>query len=224
MGTVEEFPTPAVVKHHGSLGATLMHMTEEFQAYTGAYVLVAILWYVNHTIIHLFHTIDTVTLFLQKLFLAWTALVLQQAQLFNKYGREKTVKSQQALIIGSTIFLIASLTNLGLWCWGTYKKEKLLEVWAIRTGRVRKKGVYVFLKTIIAPSWYLLQLVCTAASPVAGYYTRYICFFGMLFSFVFAKVAFVCTVGKEYHNGGVEGERSTATAVEMKDNAGYETG
>ena len=155
--TVEEFPTIETVKKHGSLTAALVHMSDAFIAYFFAYVLVSIQWYVNHTIIHLFHTIDTITLFLQKLFLAWTALVLQGTQFSMKYRQQKSGEAQQAIIIGSVVFLAASSCNLVMWFWGYYKKEKLLEVWAIRRGRVRKKGVYVLLKAVICPVWAALH-------------------------------------------------------------------
>ena len=100
-------------------------MNYEFGAFFGTYLAVSLLWYVNHTVIHLFHTVDSVVLYLQKFFLAFLCLAPLCSHMLVEleHGDRNT---QVAVLVSSLVFFAASITQVMMLAWGYYKGGKLI--------------------------------------------------------------------------------------------------
>ena len=154
--TVEEFPTAKKVHEEGLL-AVLKHMTFEFRSFFGTYLTVSLLWYVNHTVINLFHTVDFVILYLQKIFLAFLCLIPIGSNMRINFQSGKN--SQVPVLWASGMTFIPSITQVLMLVWGYYREEKLLHSWATcseqtRSSKMnRRQFLYVRWKSVNIPFW-----------------------------------------------------------------------
>ena len=132
-------------------------MNFEFAAFFGTYLAVSFLWYVNHTVIHLFHTVDTVVFYLQKFFLAFLCLTPLCNNMLVKFhnGNRNT---QVAVLVFSLVFFAASITQVIMLAWGYYKGGKLIHYWAVydkNNEKNQKQYSYIRGKVATLPVWSL---------------------------------------------------------------------
>jgi len=172
-----------------------------FVTFVVTYIGVSLLWYVNHTIFHLFHTVNTVLLYLQKLFLFFLSLApLCGSTVSDFSGKQNTHgDAKMAIRIGSILTFVASLCNVLMLAWGYSKKHQLLHSWAMRVSkeRNRKKKIYIELKTIIMPFWSIVAFIGSFGSlKVATIIALVSCGF-MCVSFILLKLIFVNHIGKQ---------------------------
>ena len=199
--TVEDFPTKHAVHEEGLINV-LKEMQFDFGAFFGAYCGVSILWYINHTVLNLFHTIDIGTLYLQKIFLAFLCFLPIVNNMMVRYGfGEEGTQAERRLAIQWTggISFAAGITQTLMVAWGYYRKEKLLHRWATCSGRNketrsemnRKQFLYVRCKICVVPIWAIL---CIFASFAPGYMANYLllaCAAGNLLTMLTLKFCFM---------------------------------
>ncbi|XP_066918281.1 endosomal/lysosomal proton channel TMEM175-like [Clytia hemisphaerica] len=181
----------------------LKHLYGEFLTFVAAYIGVSLLWYVNHTVIHLFHTINTVLLYLQKLFLCFLSLLPLTGNIVHDFvGKGVNMQdSKLAIRYGSVAAFMASLCNLLMVVWGYHKKEKVLHRWALKGCKThsQKQKDYIEVKVLNMPFWALVSFIgsfgsVNVARIVAA--TSYTC---MCFSFIVLKLMYVNHIGKHEH-------------------------
>uniref|UniRef100_A0A7M5V371 Endosomal/lysosomal proton channel TMEM175 n=1 Tax=Clytia hemisphaerica TaxID=252671 RepID=A0A7M5V371_9CNID len=201
--TVEEFPTRHDVHEHGLL-SVLAHMEFEFGAFFGTYMAVSFLWYVNHTVLHLFHTIDIGALYLQKIFLAFLcfAPILNNMMVEFEFGHGTESEKRTALQWSSGMLFAASLTQLLMLIWGSVRKDKLLHRWATHEDKNhknkmnRKQFMYIQLKIIVVPFWTLVGIFSSYATGNAAMIITCACIAGTLLSFIILKFIFINHINK----------------------------
>lgn len=199
--TVEEFPTREKVKAHG-LNKELEHMSTEFITFFGSYLTVSMLWYTNHTVLHLFHTVNVVLLYFQKLFLAFACLCPLGSNMMFKFIQKDNHDSVLALRLSSTFILLSSLFNLLMLLWGFHTKDKYLHKWAAGTcfRANLRQHVYIVLKVLTIPVCTIASLFASLASPDAMRHVSRGTFVITVVIFIILKVIFMNHWGKEVYN------------------------
>ena len=199
--TVEEFPKKADVKHHG-LNSVLKHMTIEFYTFFSTYIIVSLLWYVNHTMLHLFHTVNVVILYLQKIFLAFTALTPLASNMFNKFIYKKNGDTAIAVRYSTSFTFAAAVCNVLMLAWAFHVREKVMHKWALAScikANIRQH-LYIFLKVLTIPFWCLICMFCSLGPPEYLPYISLTCLGGTVVTFIALKFAFLNHVGKSTGN------------------------
>lgn len=197
--TVEEFPHEVTVHHHG-LHQALHHMGHNIAIFIGAYGMVSAMWYVNHTVLHMFHTIDVVLLYLQKAFLAFASLSPFCSQVISKFSGRLDEEGSVATRIGFLFPLCAYVANMCMLFWGYYKKEKLMHRWAVHGNCLeanRPAQLYILLKTTLTPLWILVGLIASFGPGHVLQYIRYIVYGLLALTFIVLKLMFMCHLGKK---------------------------
>ena len=199
--TVEDFPKEKMVKLHG-LTSELKHMAPHFYTFLATYASVSLLWYVNHTVLQLFHTVNVVVLYLQKIFLVFTCLSPFGSNMILKFSTKENQNAVIAVRCMSLIMLFASICNLLILFWGFHAKEKCVHKWALRSClKVNlQQHWYIFLKAINIPFWSLICFFGSLGSAGAVNIVMYVCFGGMILSFIMLKLIFLNHVGKNVYD------------------------
>jgi len=194
--TTEEFPSQEAVDTHG-VGGSLKEMATSISAYVGAFVCVSLLWYVNHCILHHFHTINVLLLYLQKVFLAGLSLTPLSAKLTKNYGNEKSADEKVAHRFAVLYIFIAGLANVLMLSVGYIRQEKVLHTWALTKKdfwRANKKHhLYVWLKTVTIPFWTLVIIFVSFAHQKHVFILVNVFYGVMLMSFILLKLGMACT-------------------------------
>ena len=186
--TVEEFPTAKKV-HEEGLIAVLKHMNYEFASFFGTYLAVSFLWYVNHTVIHLFHTVDSVVLYLQKIFLAFLCLAPISNNMLVKFEHDNR-DTQVAVLWASCTYLAASFTQILILAWGYYKGSKLIHQWAVydKDNQTNQRQYsYIRWKVANLPFWSLIGIFASFGKGDVPTIITLICIAGTFITFVVLK-------------------------------------
>ncbi|XP_002162642.3 endosomal/lysosomal proton channel TMEM175 [Hydra vulgaris] len=196
--TTEEFPIKNNVREHG-LNYELNHMKSEFFKFLTTFAMVSTLWYINHTVLHLFSLVSTVMLYLQKTFLAFTCLSPLGANMALKFATKENVNSKVGIRFASLIIFWSSIANIFILLYGLMMKKKYLHQWAKLNSfkENQRQHAYILFKTLNVPFWSLLCTLGTLGSPKVALYFLYICFIGTLASFFIGKLVFTNLVGKQ---------------------------
>uniref|UniRef100_A0A7M5V6C2 Endosomal/lysosomal proton channel TMEM175 n=2 Tax=Clytia hemisphaerica TaxID=252671 RepID=A0A7M5V6C2_9CNID len=193
--TVEDFPTKHAVHEEGLINV-LREMKFDFGAFFGAYCGVSILWYINHTVLNLFHTIDIGTLYLQKIFLAFLCFlpIVNNMMVRYGFGQEGTQADRRLAIQWSGgISFAAGITQTMMVVWGYFRKEKLLHRWATcnKSEMNRKQLLYVRSKICAVPIWALLCIFSSLAPGSTSVYLLLACAVGNLLTMLILKFMFM---------------------------------
>ena len=199
--TVEEFPTFEKVKKDGLL-SVLDHMKLEFITFFGTYLGVSLLWYVNHTVLHLFHTIDCIGLYLQKIFLAFLCMAPLMNNMLTKFGsQEATQDTKVAVLWTFGMSFAASITQFLMLIWGYWNKEKMLHQWAARPSRKdsmnKNQFQYIQLKTLTIPFWTFVGLFGYFGNGYTPLILTLVCIVMTWLTFFIIKFIYMNHVGKE---------------------------
>ncbi|XP_066930529.1 endosomal/lysosomal proton channel TMEM175-like [Clytia hemisphaerica] len=226
--TVEEFPTKHAV-HEQGLVAVLSHMLSEFRVFFGAYMGVTSLWYVNHTVLHLFHTIDIGALYLQKIFLAFLCFLPITNNMVVKHGAGKTTEAERQLTVRwvGGIFLAAGLTQLLMVIWGYYRRDKLLHRWATCTDNNHKNEMnliqfrYVRFKIAVIPFFSLIGIFGSFAPGDISYYILTVCVTCVMVTFLLLKFVFMNHINKPailftHDNGKMTTRQKSVDEIELR--------
>ena len=201
--TIEEFPRLDKVKE-GELFKEIKHMRHELYTFFGAYILVSLLWYVNHTILHLYHTIDVLTLYTQKIFLCFLSLMPLCSNLLTNFtfkGHDNPDENL-AIRVAAILTLLSSSCNSVMAMWGFYKKEKVLYQWALnnKTKRDQDNHIYIIMKAANMPFWSFVVLIGSFARADYALNILIVCFVLMVCCFMGMKFLFVNHIGKAITN------------------------
>lgn len=195
--TVEDFPPDVKVEAHG-LTWVLKHMNVEFKMFFATYIMVSLLWYVNHTILHLFHTITVVTLYLQKIFLVFLCLTPLYSNMLAKFITRHDENTHLAVVYASLLTFASSSCNFLMLLWGFYRRDRVFHKWASNKNlRANlRQHLYVILKTINIPFWSFIVFLGSFTNKNAPAYIMITAFLGMLVTFIILKIAFLNHIGK----------------------------
>ena len=196
--TTEEFPDPEKVSKQG-LNYVLEHMQSEFYTFLATFAMVSTLWYVNHCVLHLFRTITTIALYLQKLFLAFSCLCPLAGNMILKFGTKGNESSKISIRYAGLIVFCASMANFFLFLYGFLTEKKYLFHWAAfgrNFNTMSRQSWYIIFKTLNVPFWSLLCTLGSLGSPKVAPFVLYMCFLASPLTFFFAKLAFMNHVGK----------------------------
>ncbi|XP_065640021.1 endosomal/lysosomal proton channel TMEM175-like [Hydra vulgaris] len=195
--TVEEFPKKDKVKKEG-LNNILSHMQPEFLTFLGTFCLVSALWYINHTVLHLFKTVNSIALYFQKLFLVFGCLCPLAGTMLLKYATKGNYNSTIAIRFSALIVFFSSLANFFMLLYGLSFKTKFLHDWAswmhLKTNK--QQHFYTLVKTLNIPFWSLICTFSTLGSSTATPYILYVTVLAVPCSFFVSKIVLMNHVGK----------------------------
>lgn len=199
--TVEEFPSEEKVKAHG-LSKELKHMSTEFIVFLGCYTTVSMLWYINHTVLHLYHTLNVVLLYFQKLFLAFACLSPLGSNMLFKFASKNNDDTKLAVRVTASFVLVSCIFNCLILAWGFHTKEKYLHKWAVgKCWRSNlRQHLYVVLKVLTIPVWTIVCLIGTLGDASNVKYVTFATFGGVVLTFIVLKLIFMNHIGKEVYN------------------------
>ena len=149
-----------------SLNEDLKKIKLEFYAFLATFAIVSTLWYVNHCLIHMFRTITTTALYIQKLFLAFCCLCPLAANMIVSFGRKDDESSNISIRYAGLIVFSASMGNFFLFLYGFLTKGKYLHHWAVfgrSLNTMSRQNKYVLFKAINVPFW---SLLCTLGGKI----------------------------------------------------------
>ena len=197
--TIAEFPRLNRVEK-GKLIDEIKHMEHELYTFFGAYILVSLLWYVNHTILNMYHTINVAALYTQKIFLCLLSLMPLSSNILLDFTFKGDVEEDQKAGIRTVAILtfLASSCNSIIAIWGFYKKQKVLYQWALnnRNKRDKQRHIYIILKCANMPYWSFVIFIASYARSDVALYTSAVCFVLMVLCFLFIKILFANQIGK----------------------------
>ncbi|XP_012563826.2 endosomal/lysosomal proton channel TMEM175 [Hydra vulgaris] len=196
--TTDEFPLSNIVSEKG-LKHVLENMKSEFYTFLATFAMVSTLWYVNHCVLHLFRTINTVALYLQKFFLAFSCLCPLAGNMILKYGAKGNASSITSIRYAGLIVFCASMANFFLFFYGFLTQEKYWFEWAKCDRSFKampRQCLYIVFKTLNVPFWSLLCTLGSLGSPKFSFFVLCTCFIASPLTFFFAKLAFMNHIGK----------------------------
>ena len=198
--TVEEFPSKKEVDERG-LNFVLEHMKPAFLTFLATFNMVSILWYVNHTVLHLFKTITTLMLYLQKIFLSFCCLCPLAGNMILKFAESGNEDTKIAIRFAALIVFWSSVANFFILFYGLLTDKKYLHQWAV-FGYFKantRQHLYTIFKALNIPFWSLLCTLGTLGPANVAPYFFYITFLAAPFSFVVAKFVLMNHIGKAIH-------------------------
>ena len=175
----------------------------EFYAFLATFAIVSTLWYVNHCLIHMFRTITTTALYIQKLFLAFCCLCPLAANMIVSFGTKDDESSNISIRYAGLIVFSASMGNFFLFLYGFLTKEKYLHHWAAfgrSLNTMSRQNKYVLFKAINVPFWSLLCTLGSLSPPKVALYVLCACFLATPLSFFIAKLVFMNHFKKSLHS------------------------
>ncbi|XP_002162783.1 endosomal/lysosomal proton channel TMEM175 isoform X1 [Hydra vulgaris] len=201
--TVEEFPNPdKVLKSGHSLIYSLKHMTSEFLTFLATFCLVSALWYINHAVLHLVETVNSIMLYLQKIFLSFCCLTPLAGNMVLHFGIHSDSDSSIAIRFASMIVFISSTANLFIYLYGNLTGSKYFYEWASfeHYWKNKRQHIYYLAKALNIPFWSLICTLGTLGSHSASPYVLYITFLASPCSFFASKLILMNHVGKTGRN------------------------
>ncbi|XP_065672866.1 endosomal/lysosomal proton channel TMEM175 [Hydra vulgaris] len=195
--TVEEFPEPDKLNGH-SLTYALNHMKTEFLTFLGTFCLVSALWYVNHAVIHLIKTVNSIMLYFQKIFLSFCCLCPLAGNMVLSFATKGNNESKVAIRFSAMIVFISSSANFIIILYGLLTGSKYLHEWASfeHFQKNKRQHIYTLTKALILPFWSLICTLGSLGSPFAAPYVLYVTFLAAPCSFFVSKLILMNHVGK----------------------------
>ena len=149
---------PAV--SHGLLHA-LLRQWPAYLSYALSFLIVGIIWVQNHLMFRYIRRVDHLFLLINVLFLMWVAVVPFPTGLLARY-LENPGERETATVIYAGIFLVGGLLVNLQWYYASRWGQLLEE------GLTREKIRTMTLNYGLGPALYLVDLVLSFISPVAG--------------------------------------------------------
>ncbi|XP_047143096.1 endosomal/lysosomal proton channel TMEM175 [Hydra vulgaris] len=195
--TVEKFPQKKDVDEKG-LNFVLENMKSGFLIFLATFNMVSILWYVNHTVIHLFKTVTTLMLYLQKIFLSFCCLCPLAGNAVLKFASTENEDTKTGIRFAALIVFWSSIANLFILFYGLLTDKKYMHQWAAfdHFKANTRQHLYTIFKTLNVPFWPLLCTLGTLGPPKIAKYFLYITFFAAPLSFIAAKFLLMNHIGK----------------------------
>ena len=182
------------------LTAELKHLFSEFLTFVMIYIAISLLWYVNHTVIHLFHTINTVLLYLQKVFLCFLSLLPLCGNIIHDFlWKGINIKdSKLAMRYGAIVMFLASLCNVLMLGWAYYKREKVLHSWVLQGSKKHshRQKLYTEMKVMNIPFWSIVAFIGSFGNIQTATIVSWVSFISLFVTFIVIKLIFVNHIGK----------------------------
>nr|XP_047140969.1 endosomal/lysosomal potassium channel TMEM175-like [Hydra vulgaris] len=194
--TVDDFPEPDSVIEHG-LNYELKHMIPKFLAFLATFCLVSALWYINHAVLHLFKTVNSILLYFQKIFLSFSCLCPLAGNMLLRFAAKGNYDSIIAIRFAATIVFVSSLANFFIFLYGMLTGAKYFHKWASVTHykKNKRQHLYSFTKSLNIPFWSLVCIFGSLGPSTSAPYVLCITFIAAPCSFFFSKVVLMNQVG-----------------------------
>ncbi|XP_065671878.1 endosomal/lysosomal proton channel TMEM175 [Hydra vulgaris] len=195
--TVDDFPQKNAVGKLG-LNYNLNHMTPEFLTFLASFSLVSALWYINHSVLHLVKTVDSIMLYFQKIFLVFCCLCPLAGNMILRFATKRNHDSVTAVRFSAMIVFISSIANFFIYLYGLIAETKYFHDWASKKYfyKNKRQHLYALAKALNLPFWSLICILGSLGSIYAIPYILYVTFFSALFSFFASKIVLMNHVGK----------------------------
>ena len=196
--TVEDFPSKDSVSQFG-LNSELHKMQAKFFTFLATFFMVLFLWYVNHTVLHLYRSINAIAFYLQKTLLAFACLFPLAGNLILKLSTKGNKSSNHSIRVSSLIIFFSSFANLLILLYGLFSGKRFLHRWAVfGCFKVNaRQHLYTIVKSFNLPFWSLLCTLGTFGSPKIALYSLYACYVGIIITAFSSKLLFMNHVGKK---------------------------
>lgn len=107
--TVDDFPTEDAVEKEG-IEMCLLHMWRQFLTFGGTYIVVALLWFVHHSLFHYIKNMNQVMLVCNNISLAFMGVTPLLSAMINNYGRHSDDNEVLAVRFSSVVVFGASMS------------------------------------------------------------------------------------------------------------------
>ncbi|XP_065662622.1 endosomal/lysosomal proton channel TMEM175 [Hydra vulgaris] len=196
--TVEDFPFKEKVYQFG-LNYELNKMHRKFLTFLATFSMVLSLWFVNHTIFHLYKSVNAIIFYLQKTLLAFACLCPLAGNLVLKLSTAGNKNSNHAIRISALIIFFSSSANLLILLYGLFFGKRYLHPWAVfGCFKVNaRQHLYTILKAFNLPFWSLVCVLGTLGSPNIALYSMYACYIGSVVTTFSSKLLFMNNFGKK---------------------------
>lgn len=108
--TADDFPTEEEVAKDG-IETCLLHMWRQFLTFGGTYIIVALLWFVHHSLFHYIKNMNQVMLVCNNISQAFMGLTPLVSAIINKYGRHSDDNEILAVRFSSVVVFGASVSQ-----------------------------------------------------------------------------------------------------------------
>ncbi|XP_002167989.1 endosomal/lysosomal proton channel TMEM175 isoform X1 [Hydra vulgaris] len=195
--TVEEFPDKLNVNEN-SLNFALNHMKLGFMTFLGTFSFVSALWYINHTVLHLLKHVNSIIIYVQKLFLVLCCLCPIAANMLSHFASKGDHDSVIAIRFSALVVFLSSIANFSILLYGLLSKNKYMHDWAsleyvqLNT----RQHLYTLVKSLNMPFWSLICILGTFGLSSAAPYVLYSSIIAALCTFFVSKFILMNHVGK----------------------------
>ncbi|XP_012565929.1 endosomal/lysosomal proton channel TMEM175 [Hydra vulgaris] len=195
--TVDNFPPKNDVSKNG-LNYKLKHMTPEFLTFLATFCLVSALWYINHAVLHLIETVNSIMLYFQKIFLMFCCLCPLAGNMILRFATEINNDSVVSIRYSAIIVFISSISNFFIFLYGVLTGSKYFHDWASikHFKKNRRQHFYALAKAVNVPFWSLICILGTLGSTSAAPYVLYVTFLAAFCSFFVSKIILMNHLGK----------------------------
>ena len=182
----EEFPKAEDVEKDG-LDLTVLHMWPKFLTYVGTFFVVALLWFVHHSVFHYIRNMNQIMLVFNNISLAFIGAAPMITVVLNRYGTEVNDNVKVAIRFSSVIVCIAGIA------------QALVFITALLTGPTHLEGRanpatapashnYVAAKLLVIPVISCLVYYVTFSSNTASFVVFYVAVLATPLLFVLLKI------------------------------------
>ncbi|XP_012563447.2 endosomal/lysosomal proton channel TMEM175 [Hydra vulgaris] len=195
--TDKKFPKKVDVNENG-LVYKLSDMASEFFIYVASFCLVSALWYVNYAVLHLFKTVNSVVLYLQKAFLLFCCLCPLAGNMVLLIANKDNIETNIAIRYSAGIIFFSSISNFFIVVYGLLTGEKYFHEWASvkHFKKNKREHLYTLAKVLNLPLWSIFCFLGSLGSSSSAIYILYITSFGAPFSFFAFKFIFMNYLSK----------------------------
>ncbi|XP_065671354.1 endosomal/lysosomal proton channel TMEM175-like isoform X2 [Hydra vulgaris] len=195
--TEKKFPSKVDVNKHGLIYA-LRNMTSEFFIYVASFCLVSALWYVNYAVLHLFKTVNSIILYLQKVFLLFCCLCPLAGNMVLIIANKDDNETNIAIRYSAGIIFFSSISNFFIVVYGLLTGEKYFHEWASikHFKKNKREHFYTLAKVLNLPFWSIFCFLGSFGSSSSAIYVLYVTSFGASFSFFAFKFIFMNYISK----------------------------
>lgn len=188
--TTEEFSVKTTNEYH-NLTHRLKHIAPKIYIFLGMYIMVSLLWYINHTVLNLFQTINIVIFYLQKFFLVFVCWLPFTANILHHYIEKNTYDTKIAVRFASIVTFLSGFCNLLMLFWAIFFDEKIFHKWASYTCLDNlRQHFYILLKLLNIPLWSGVLFIATFGPVKYVGISLAVCFGVLVSTFILLKVVF----------------------------------
>ena len=189
--TTENFPKDSDVTRYG-IDKTVLNMWPKFLVYVVNFILIALLWFIHHSLFHCIKTMNQLMLVANNISLAFIGSFPFIVAILNRYADDPKKTSDSiklAVQFGSVAIAMASLSQAVVFVVALWKGPTHLDL-KVNPSISKSSHCYLALKVTILP---LISLVVYYTTLYNSYWTIYITFHVAVFvtPFLFLALKFI---------------------------------